>query len=307
MSKKDPPAPPAAPDPTVVIGAQQEASTEAARLAAQMNRVNQVTPFGSRTYTNDGNDNWTQTDTIDPAIRDRLMSEVGLGTRVLQLAGDRLDSALASTANPFDMSAAPATRSLSFADLGPLDDGSQVRDRAFNLMLDRLAPEFAKDRSALDARLAAQGIGSGSEAYARENDDLTTAQNKSRIDAFLQSGAEADRIFGQSLAGRQQGVSEELALTGDARQKRIDYLAEQETTRGRPIAELAQLLSLAGGTPSNNFQGFSRESVAPADATAAYRMSQDAKNLAYQGELDQWRTGQQLIGNAIGSLPLFFI
>lgn len=151
------------------------------------------------------------------------------------------------------------------------------------------------------------GLTQGSEAYRGEQDDLTTAQGKTRLDAYLAAGTEADRVSSTDRANRAAKLAEEQALTGDTRQKRLDVLAEQETTRGRPIAELAQLLSLAGGAPQSNFQGFGRENLQPADALGAYSLQQDARNTAYQGELAQWQQGQQMIGNAIGSLPLFFL
>ena len=43
--------PPPAPDPTVTARAQADANAETARLQATLNRVNQITPYGSITYT----------------------------------------------------------------------------------------------------------------------------------------------------------------------------------------------------------------------------------------------------------------
>lgn len=445
---KDAPDPPPAPDPRVTIAAETEANTAAARLSAQLNRVNQFTPFGSRTYSNQG-DTWSQTDTVDPRILERLYGEVGLGTRVLDLAGDRLEGALSATSQPFDLSSAPAPRPISTGGLparqpvnfgalsslsgidmsgapalsgidmsgagarGAIDlssasalqdldlsgapaieYGEAARDKAYQLMLDRLNPELTKQSAALDAKLAAQGLASGSEAYRTEQDDLATAQNKSRIDAFLASGAEADRIFGQTSgaraqtiserlaqsdtaranrgqsfaeqgaiaalanqnraaelteqeaaaaaaradrgvllgeqeaaagvnranraqgaseqtiaaesarADRSQALAEEAALSADARTRRADVLREQEITRGRPIAELAQLLSLAGGAPQSNFQGFGAAPVQPADALGAYGLTQSALNTAYQGQMANYNQQQQTMGGIAQAIAM---
>jgi len=65
MSKPRPPAPP---DPVAMSNAQRDSNLETARTEAQLNRVNQVTPYGAVNYSNAG-DQWTQTVTESDAQR----------------------------------------------------------------------------------------------------------------------------------------------------------------------------------------------------------------------------------------------
>lgn len=65
---KDSPSPPAAPDPVATANAQTASNEQTARLNAQLNRVNQYTPWGSLTYTRN-----TSPDTFNQAGYDAAM------------------------------------------------------------------------------------------------------------------------------------------------------------------------------------------------------------------------------------------
>ena len=66
--------PPPAPDPNAIAAAQTASNIQTARTQAELNRVNQVTPYGSLTYTQDpGNpDRWTAAQTLSPAEQHML-------------------------------------------------------------------------------------------------------------------------------------------------------------------------------------------------------------------------------------------
>lgn len=91
-----------------------------------------------------------------------------------------------------------------------------VENALYQRATSRLDPRFGQARSALESRLANQGITQGSEAYNTEmanfgqtqNDAYSSAMN----DAIVGGGEEMQRLFGMGLASRQQGVSEANTL-----------------------------------------------------------------------------------------------
>lgn len=75
-----------------------------------------------------------------------------------------------------------------------------------------LDPQFAQEEQATRARLAAQGITEGSQAYQTEMDNFArnkgAAYDDARNSAILSGDNLQNQLFSQSLAGRQQGVGE---------------------------------------------------------------------------------------------------
>jgi hypothetical protein len=88
MSK---PRPPPAPDPVAVSNAQATANRDAARTEAQLNRVNQVTPYGSVTFSNQG-DNWTQTVTESDNQRALREGQERLGINLNNLGQQQIQT-----------------------------------------------------------------------------------------------------------------------------------------------------------------------------------------------------------------------
>jgi hypothetical protein len=77
-----------------------------------------------------------------------------------------------------------------------------------------LDPQFAQEEQATRARLAAQGITEGSQAYQTEMDNFArnkgAAYDDARNSAILSGDNLQNQLFSQSLAGRQQGVGEQF-------------------------------------------------------------------------------------------------
>lgn len=76
---------PASPDYAALAKQQGTDNIEVARLEAMMNRVNQVTPYGNRTWTNDPNnpDSWTVTDTMSPNEEFKYNQQSDIENRLL--------------------------------------------------------------------------------------------------------------------------------------------------------------------------------------------------------------------------------
>lgn len=235
MGKKAP-TPPPAPDPAAAAQVQGQYNLQAARQNANLNRVNQITPFGSLTYsnTNPDQDTWTATQTLSPAGQRQL----DLSNQASELYGSAAVSQLGrageSLSNPFNPNLPAFTgdvanrsgevvrglnqRDLALdrvglgqrADFTGIGDPNQSRDAVEAALTARLAPRQEADRAALETRLANQGITLGSEAWRASMDDQARSVNDARLGVTAQAGQEQSRMFG--LGFQQAGFGNDARL-----------------------------------------------------------------------------------------------
>lgn len=78
----------------------------------------------------------------------------------------------------------------------------QAQDATYQAYIDRLTPQFEKQTSDLQSRLANQGIGVGSEAYQRAMGDLQDNQNEALNQAGYQSVLAGQQAYSQDLANQ---------------------------------------------------------------------------------------------------------
>lgn len=106
MSKKSTPTAPAAPDPTATANAQAQANTSAAITQANLNRINQITPQGSLSYTqtgtnSDGTPAYTQTQSYSPVEQQKYDQENQIALALGGLATDNISRVQQAQATPF--------------------------------------------------------------------------------------------------------------------------------------------------------------------------------------------------------------
>jgi hypothetical protein len=183
----------ATPDYTGAAQATAAGNVAAAQTATAANRVNQVTPYGTLTYTESGTDSqgnprWTATQALSPDQQALYNMDIatskGLGAlqeKGLGYVGNMLDQ-------PFDTSKLVSTGM----------DPSQSYQDAY---MKRLAPQINQSREQLDQQLANQGIKLGSEAYNRAK----TLQAQKENDILLGATTQG---FGVGQQARQQGFQE---------------------------------------------------------------------------------------------------
>jgi hypothetical protein len=147
----------------------------AAEATAAGNRINQVTPYGTLTYTesgvdSQGNPKWTANVELS-GDQKRLLEQqnrTSLGLGNLQEQG--LNYVENMISKPFDTSGLPQTG---------INAGEQMSES----IMRRLQPTIQMEQNQFDAQMANQGIPLGSEAYAnakrmfdeRQNDKLNSA------------------------------------------------------------------------------------------------------------------------------------
>jgi hypothetical protein len=168
---------------------------DAARAAAAANRVDQVTPYGSLTYSHnpavaspDGG--WTATQTLSPVEQQKLNLTNALETGLLGTAQEGLgyvDNTLGSGGALNESKLAQ-----------PSIQGKAVQDAIFS----RLNPQLDRDRASLDTRLQNQGVFMGSEAYNNAHTDQSQRENDLYTQAALQG-------ISTGQQARQQGIQEQ--------------------------------------------------------------------------------------------------
>lgn len=267
---------PQAPDPSYVSSQQTQSNQNTAIANAWLNNVDQDTPYGSLTYTQNGGQfdnagNWIPrfkaTQTLSPDQQKLYDTQ----TRVTQGAYDLADQYTGriadATSQPFNYEGLPAA---------PVYN-EDYRKQQLQAIQDRAAPSMERDRAALEQRLANQGISYGSDAWKAAQDDYGRSVNDFRLGADVQAGNAAAQQYG---------------LEGSTRDRAI---AERTNLRTQPINEVAALLGTGDGVrdpsfvPTNNYQ------IAPTDVSGNYWN-------AYQGQVAQQQMAQQQNNAMLGGL-----
>ena len=137
------------------------------------------------------------------------------------------------------------------ADFNNIGDPNQAREDVQAALLERLNPQLERERSALEARLANQGITTGSEAWRAGVDDWNRMANDARLAAILNAGQEQSRMWQLGLAQSafnnqaiQQMMENDLAR-GGFRNATVGQAAQMDLARGQfrnnAIAQASQM------------------------------------------------------------------
>lgn len=166
---KDAPDPPPAPNYAAAAQAQGVANIDAARLQNRANKVNEYTPYGSRVYSDIGDDRWQSNINLTP-IGQRIF---GSQNRISEGLGAAGENAIGRAIGAFNE---------------PLQDFD--RNAYADALMQRSERKFGQDEEALRARMLAAGMGPGTEAYQREFERMDEARNDARNLAYLNAGNE---------------------------------------------------------------------------------------------------------------------
>lgn len=186
---------PAAPNYAAAAQQTAQGNLEAARAAAAANRVNQVTPYGSLTYSHTGNDpdnGWTATQNLSPEQQAMLDKNNRLSSGLLDTAGTGLGYVNKALANGGALDESRLAQA-------PIS-GQSVQDA----IMSRLQPQLNRNMDSLRTRLANQGVSEGSDAYKNAMTDEQQSQNDLYSQAALQG-------INTGMAARQQGIQEQYA------------------------------------------------------------------------------------------------
>jgi len=254
---------PEAPDPAKSAADQATANKEAAIAQANINMVDQVTPYGSLTYSqtgqaSDGTPRYTATQTLSPSQQTLFDLTSQAGQKYGETANAQLDNVRGALSQGIDFSgigAAPVAN-------------EQTRQNVAQSLYDRLNPQFDRDQAALETQLANQGIAVGSDAYGNAFDIFNRGKNDARLAAQAQAGSEMAGLYGLESAARNQA---------------IDEIIKQ---RSIPLNELAAMLS--GSQVQNpTYVNTPQQQIAAPDVLGAtfqgYQTASDAATKQNQG------------------------
>jgi hypothetical protein len=282
MSK---PKAPAAPDPVATANAQSEANRDTAGFNNTVNNPNQVTPYGSVTWSggdpNYANQRPTQTVTESEnqrALRDaQERAGISLGNLGADQA-DRVGGILGEnyTTRRFDPNAATGGR-LDIANAlgGNFDNtrydpttalgdfGGAVENDTFNLATQGMDRAFGRSEESLRSQLANKGITEDSDAFRSEMEAFNTGKGNAFADARLNARGAALAQRGQQAGELSQGADLATGQRGiqlaELLQQRGTNLGEAESQYARDVQgdlndrqiPLQEISSIMNGTPLN--------------------------------------------------------
>ena len=274
MGKKSP-SPPAAPDPAAAAAAQGAANIDTAIAQGYMNRVNQVSPFGSSTFKQVGTQRvgdhdvpqFEQDIQLTPQQLELLRGGEQIGGELLDIGSGQLGRVRESFDVPLDFSGLPKSLSEAYG----ANPRQAVEDALYTRATSRLDPQFEQERDRFETQLSNQGFARGTEGYSKAVDDFTRGRNdayaRAREGAIIGGGAEESREASLRLGERQQAIQELLAK------------------RSQPLNELATLLGTSPGVTAPQFMPPPQTGVNPTDVIGAIYGSAGLNQANYQTQV----------------------
>lgn len=214
---KDSPDPPPTPDYAGMAATQGAANVQTAIVQSLLNRPNENTPYGSRT--------WTQTGTytvpgaegnaavdlpmfqsqinLTPLGQQRLDQEQRINTQLGDIAEGGIGRVNQSLGQSFDMGAVPAHS---------ITPDVAGREAVTAAILERQAPMFQRNRERTENDLLIRGHNAGGQAWEAAQDDLSRAENDARLAAIQAGGSEQSRLFGLESDARARAIQEQAYL-----------------------------------------------------------------------------------------------
>jgi len=206
------PSPPPAPDPVKTAQAQTDSNKATAITQYGLNATNQVTPYGSLTYSqngtwSDGTPRFTATQSLSPEqqklfdLYTQNQTNLGqIGLQQTQKVGGILNT-------PFDLNSAV---------------GTQQADIQRKL----LDPVWDQRQKAFDAQMRDQGIVPGSEAYTNAARDFGMQRDNAYNSALLATRGQATQ---EALAQRNQPLNEVSALMSGSQVSQPNFVGTPQT------------------------------------------------------------------------------
>lgn len=235
---------PSAPSPTATAAAQSAANRDTAITQQLLNMTNQVTPYGNLTYSQsgeaeitgeDGNKykvpTFTGTTTLSPQQQQILQQNQTADINMNNIALGQIDRIGSHLSTPFNYDDTAHTSWAS--DLyGKLNNDTNTANR-----------------SALEARLANQGLQVGSAAYDDAMRNLDYSQQKARNDFMLSS---YDQGLNTALTNRNQPINEVTALTSGSQVTQPNFV--NTPNAGVNGTDVAGLINSAYQNKNANYQ-----------------------------------------------------
>lgn len=196
---------PKAPDPAQVSAAQTKSNQDTALFNANLNRVNQSSPFGSVSWSHTGDDpasGWAQQTSLSPQLQSLFDSQ----TQSQQGISDAVTGAIGRLpTGPFDASGINT------------DD---IRQRSFDSQMAMLAPQFEQGAKQMEGRMNDRGIPIGAEIWNDQQGEYNRAKDSSLLGASRQADQDASneyqRQYGNAVNEYNMPLQQLSALMGNS-------------------------------------------------------------------------------------------
>lgn len=216
---------------------------------------------------------WEQINTLSPEQQVLYDQQVKLGQGLNTLAQGQVDRLTDHLGRPMDGKNIPGLK-YDFNSGGPIqtsigpNDFSADRQRVEAAIMSRAMPELDRQRSALESRLANQGLTLGSQAYATGVDESNRARNDAIMSAILAGGQEQSRMFGMDLqkgqfanSAQNQQFNQNQSRAAFGNSASNDAFQREIALRNQPISEITQLMG-QGQAQMPNFGSYQGGQVA---------------------------------------------
>jgi hypothetical protein len=307
---KSSPTPPPPPDPHEVAQAQTGQNIGTSVANTYMGNANTYGPLGNVTYDQTGTKQividgkkydiplWSVNQTLS---RDQqrlldLQEKTGInlgqiGVQQSRRLGNLLNTRIDPRKLPSRYRNAPDAPELQ-TEIGA-NDFSADRQRVEEALFARQEPQFARDRAAMETRLANQGVTQGSQAYMNAMDELNRSVTDARMQTVLAGGQEQSRLFGMDQAKGQfhnSALGDQFGYENTQMQNqqtlRQQYLQELMALRNQPISEITALMG--GSAPTiPGFQPFQAGHIADVPVGQYMYQTAQLQNQQYAQQVAQ--------------------
>lgn len=240
-------------DASGALGGQLGINQYIAGMNSNINRPDEVTPFGNNSYTMDPQTGKvTRSSTLSGNQAQINSLQEGLDIRNLQGADWMRNQVSDAYRDPYSLAGMPAIPGQN--DL--MGERRRVEDQVYNNFSRRMQPEFDRQKQQTAQQLADMGIPMGSARYTQAMSDLARQQSDASLNAQTQAtqlgGTEMSNNFNMGLTGRQQAIS------------------EYDTTRNAPLNEMNALQGSVRGVMQPSFTPFTAVDVGNVDVGGTY-------------------------------------
>jgi hypothetical protein len=292
---KSSPSVPATPTAAETAAAQGTANTSTAAAQAALNNVDQTTPYGSTTYTQNGSYTDGSGDTVptyaenvslSPMGQQLLGGEQGVQSTLIPTAQNLAQQTSAATTNPLNFNTADSA----ILNSAPQQLDQQASDAIYNQQASYLDPQWNQQSQQLQDQLSRQGISVGSDAYNNAETQLdnarTQAYQTAQDSATAQGASSASSLFGLAQSGQNQNIQEQ-------------QLAQQQ-----PLSLLSELYGATPATATQPITSPTQTSISPTDVTGATASANNAAMSAYQAQIAQQNSTTGAAAGAAGTVAM---
>lgn len=310
---------PPPPDYAAAAQATAKGDLEATKYAVQANRPTMITPWGTSTWKDDGNNNWTNTVSLTADQQAALDSQAKIQKNQSQLAdtmqGQVANSLKNGIATPSvdDFTKNTGQINTNYGGFDPSGAGKvnqntpqftdqyqqQAIDAAYSRSTNLAQKQWDQENKSLDEKLRLQGLQPGSEAYNLAMKNQLDSQNEARTQLSSQAVLTGNQIANQNYQSQLAGFQTGNDAQGQAYEQSMKgYLAGQDAITNTNAAQ-AQAYAQAMNRYQASYQDAINKYLTPLNAMQGLLNGQQVQSPQFQGFAQQATTkGADMLGAA---------